>query len=58
MVSHTTATVMKTSRDANGNVTEYTYDGYDRLVKVMDPLNNETVIGRAEFGNLSSKEVL
>ncbi|MCP4157200.1 MAG: RHS repeat protein, partial [bacterium] len=43
---------MKTSRDANGNVTEYTYDGYDRLVKVKDPLNNETVIGRAEFGNL------
>ncbi|MCP4151800.1 MAG: hypothetical protein GY757_28915, partial [bacterium] len=43
---------MKTSRDANGNVTQYTYDGYDRLVKVKDPLNNETVIGRAEFGNL------
>jgi RHS repeat-associated protein len=47
--------------DGNGNIvaaidpydhrTTYGYDGYDRLMTVTDPLNNQTVISRLALGN-------
>ena len=50
------------THDANGNVSTFTdpfgyvtnfgYDGYDRLSLVKDPLNNVTLLARAQFGNL------
>jgi RHS repeat-associated protein len=43
---------MKKSIEPYGHDTFYEYDGYDRLQKVIDPLNNVTIISRAEFGNM------
>ena len=38
--------------DARGKATIMAYDGYDRVKSVLDPLGNETVISRANMGNL------
>jgi YD repeat-containing protein len=38
--------------DAMGRQTTMAYDGFDRVKSVKDPLNNETVISHAQFGNL------
>ncbi|HPB56140.1 MAG TPA: hypothetical protein PLB68_09290, partial [Candidatus Aminicenantes bacterium] len=40
--------------DPLGRVTHFTYDGFDRVRSVKDPLNNSTVIARAEMGNLQT----
>jgi RHS repeat-associated protein len=45
---------MLTFTDPYGYTTTYGYDGYDRLSMVKDPLNNVTLIGRSQFGNLLS----
>jgi len=45
---------MSTFTDPYGYTTTYGYDGYDRLSMVKDPLNNITLIGRGQFGNLLS----
>jgi RHS repeat-associated protein len=45
---------MSTFTDPYGYTTTYGYDGYDRLSMVKDPLNNVTLIGRSQFGNLLS----
>jgi RHS repeat-associated protein len=38
--------------DARGKTTIMAYDGYDRVKSVLDPLGNQTLISRAQFGNL------
>jgi RHS repeat-associated protein len=40
--------------DAREKTTQLSYDGYDRQRGVIDPLGNETLISREEFGNLAT----
>jgi YD repeat-containing protein len=42
---------IRTSADPYGHTYTYQYDGYDRLKEIKDPLNNKTVIQRADMGN-------
>ncbi|WP_430885883.1 S8 family serine peptidase [Fusibacter sp. JL216-2] len=41
--------LLETSKDANGNVTSYLYDGYDRPIKITAPNGAVTSIGYNDF---------
>ncbi|MCK4763159.1 MAG: RHS repeat protein, partial [Candidatus Aminicenantes bacterium] len=43
---------MVSATDPYGHYTAYEYDGFDRLRRTIDPLSNETVLARGNFGNL------
>jgi RHS repeat-associated protein len=43
--------------EAASHITELTYDGYDRLVAVRDPMGNETLFNYDENGNLVRRRV-
>ena len=42
------------SKESVTTTTQFSYDGFDRVRSVKDPLNNSTVIARAEMGNLQT----
>ena len=42
------------SKESVTTTTQFSYDGFDRVRSVKDPLNNSTVIARAELGNLQT----
>lgn len=43
--------------EADPRITELTYDGYDRLVALRDPMGNETLFNYDENGNLVRRRV-
>jgi YD repeat-containing protein len=61
----TSASTSRVEYDANGNVsrtvdgrgkaTHFSYDGFDRMVKVNDPLGNETLLTLDPVGNVRKR---
>ena len=41
-------------KDGNGNVTQYQYDGFNRIEKIIDPLSGEMEVAYDEVNNIGS----
>ncbi|MDZ4224523.1 MAG: DUF6531 domain-containing protein, partial [bacterium] len=41
-------------KDGNGNVTQYQYDGFNRIEKIIDPLSGEMKVAYDEVNNIGS----